>query len=89
MCRFRSQAGECRGRDQGREGEMDGQKPSSGLRVGERGDGQRDLKIGQAAKINRGMRSGRINNPPTLFWGLRILPFLLLLSSGSVMSDSL
>ena len=64
MCRFRSQAGECRGRDQGREGEMDGQKPSSGLRVGERGDGQRDLKIGQAAKINRGMRSGRINNPP-------------------------
>lgn len=62
MCRFRSQTGECRGHDQGRQGEMDGQKPSLGLRVVE-GDGQRDLKIGQAAKINRGMRSGRINNP--------------------------
>ena len=43
---------------------MDGQKSSLGLRVGERGDGQRDLKIGQALKINRGVRSGRINNPP-------------------------
>ena len=56
--------GECRGHDQGRQGEMDGQKSSLGLRVGERGDGQRDLKIGQALKINRGVRSGRINNSP-------------------------
>jgi len=64
VCGFRSQNGECRGHDQGRQGEMDGQKSSLGLRVGERGDGQRDLKIGQALKINRGVRSGRINNPP-------------------------
>ena len=54
---FVSYNGECRGHDQRRQGEMDSQKSSVGLRVGERGDGQRDLKIRQGLKIHRGVRS--------------------------------
>lgn len=61
---FVSQQGEHRGHDRKRQREMRRQKGSQGLRVGERGDGQRDLKVGQGLRINRGVRSGRISCSP-------------------------